>query len=93
MPNIMKISPQGQIRVPKKIMESLGIEKGDYVEVELEKGQIVLKPRKLIDPTQGWYWTREWQKIETEVDREIERGELSPEFKNAGDGLKWLRKR
>ncbi len=92
MPNIMKISPQGQIRVPKKIMESLGIEKGDYVEVELEKGQIVLKPRKLIDPTQGWYWTREWQKIETEVDREIERGELSPEFKNAGDGLKWLRK-
>jgi len=92
MPNIMKISPQGQIRVPKKIMESLGIEKGDYVEVELEKGQIVLKPRKLIDPTQGWYWTREWQKIEIEVDREIERGELSPEFKNAGDGLKWLRK-
>lgn len=93
MPNIMKISPQGQIRVPKKIMESLGIEKGDYVEVELEKGQIVLKPRKLIDPTQGWYWTREWQKIETEVDREIERGALSPELKNAGDGLKWLRKR
>ena len=92
MPNIMKISPQGQIRVPKKIMESLGIEKGDYVEVELEKGQIVLKPRKLIDPTQGWYWTREWQKIETEVDREIERGELSPEFKNAEEGLKWLKK-
>jgi len=88
----MKISPQGQIRVPKKIMESLGIEKGDYVEVELEKGQIVLKPRKLIDPTQGWYWTREWQKIETEVDREIERGELSPEFKNAEEGLKWLKK-
>ena len=92
MPNIMKISPQGQIRVPKKIMESLGIEKGDYVEVELEKGQIVLKPRKLIDPTQGWYWTREWQKIETEADREIEGGELSPEFKNAEEGLKWLKK-
>ncbi len=87
----MKISPQGQIRVPKKIMEALGLAKGDYVEVELEKKQIVLKPRKLIDPTQGWYWKREWQKIEREVDLEIEQGELSPEFKKK-EGLKWLKK-
>jgi AbrB family looped-hinge helix DNA binding protein len=88
----MKISPQGQIRVPKKIMEALGLAKGDYVEVELEKKQIVLKPRKLIDPTQGWYWTREWQKIEREVDLEIEQGELSPEFKKKEEGVKWLKK-
>ncbi len=88
----MKISPQGQIRVPKKIMEALGLAKGDYVEVELEKKQIVLKPRKLIDPTQGWYWTREWQKIEREVDLEIEQGELSPEFKKKEEGLKRLKK-
>ncbi len=88
----MKISSQGQIRVPKKIMEALGLAKGDYVEVEIEKKQIVLKPRKLIDPTQGWYWTREWQKIEREVDLEIEQGELSPEFKKKEEGLKWLKK-
>ena len=52
---LMKISPQGQIRIPKKIMTTLGIENGDYVEVEIEKGQVVLKPRKIIDPAQGWY--------------------------------------
>ena len=39
----------------------LGIEKGDYVKVDVEERNIVLKPRKLIDPAQGWYWTREWQ--------------------------------
>jgi len=60
----MKISPQGQIRVPKKIMEALKIGNGDYLEVELARDQIVLKPRKLIDPSQGWYWTKEWQKVE-----------------------------
>jgi len=27
-------------------MITLGIEKGDYVEVDIEKSQIVLKPRK-----------------------------------------------
>jgi AbrB family looped-hinge helix DNA binding protein len=88
----MKISPQGQIRIPKKVMETLGIDKGDYVEVAIEEAQIVLKPRKLIDPSQGWYWTKEWQKMEVQVDKEIDKGSLSPRFKKAADGTKWLKK-
>ena len=71
MPTIMKISRQNQIRIPKKIMKLYGIETGDYIEVAAEKGQIVLKPRKLIDPTQGWYWTKEWQHMEKEADRDV----------------------
>ena len=70
---VMKISPQGQIRIPKKVMQTLNIEKGDYVEVEIAQNQIILKPRKLIDPAQGWYWTKEWQKMEVEVDNEIKK--------------------
>ena len=92
MSTIMKISPQGQIRIPKKIMQTLDIEKGDYVEVEVEKGHILLKPRKLIDPSQGWYWTKEWQKMETDVDGEIEKQQLSPKFRTAEEGIKWLKK-
>ncbi|EFK09712.1 toxin-antitoxin system, antitoxin component, AbrB family [delta proteobacterium NaphS2] len=92
MNGIMKISSQGQIRIPKKIMIALGIEKGDYIEVVMENHQIVLKPRKLIDPTQGWYWTKEWQEMETDVDREIEEKQLSEKFRSAEDGLKWLKK-
>ena len=92
MATIMKISPQGQIRIPKKIMAMLGIEKGDYVEVDVEERNIVLKPRKLIDPSQGWYWTREWQKMEARADEEIEKEQLSPEFETAEQGLKWLQK-
>jgi AbrB family looped-hinge helix DNA binding protein len=88
----MKISPQGQIRIPKKILQTLEIEKGDYVKVEVIDGYIVLKPRKLIDPSQGWYWTKEWQKTETDVDREIEKHQISPSFRTAEEGLKWLKK-
>ena len=91
MPSIMKISSQGQIRIPKKMMESLGIEQGDYVEVDIEENYIVLKPRKLIDPTQGWYWTKEWQEMEREADEEIEKDRLSPSFSSAEDALKWLK--
>ena len=88
---IMKISPQGQIRIPKKIMTMLGLGKGDYVEVDVEEKHIVLKPRKLIDPSQGWYWTKEWQEAEADVDEEIEKDQLSPKFETAGEGLKWLK--
>jgi AbrB family looped-hinge helix DNA binding protein len=91
MPAIMKISPQGQIRIPKRIMMTLGIDKGDYVEVDIEERQIVLKPRKLIDPSQAWHWTQEWQKMEADVDVDIEQGRLSDEFQSAEDGLKWLK--
>ena len=91
MSTVMKISPQGQIRIPKKIMGKLGLGKGDYVEVEIIRNEIVLKPRKLIDPSQSWYWTREWQEMESEVDDEIESGRLSPAFRTAEEGAKWLK--
>ncbi len=91
METIMKISSQGQIRIPKKIMESLGIKKGDYLAMHIENEEILLKPRKLIDPSQGWHWTKEWQKKEAEADKEIEQDKLSPEFKNAKKGIKWLK--
>jgi AbrB family looped-hinge helix DNA binding protein len=88
----MKISPQGQIRIPKKIMNILGITKGDYLEVDLKDNDIILKPRKLIDPSQGWFWTKEWQKKEAGVDDEIEKGLISPTFKTDEEGLEWLKK-
>jgi AbrB family looped-hinge helix DNA binding protein len=90
MPTVMKISPQGQIRIPKKVLESLKIVPGDYIEMDIESGHAVLKPRKLIDPSQGWYWTKEWQKAETDVDEEVKNDLLSPTFHNAEEGLKWL---
>jgi AbrB family looped-hinge helix DNA binding protein len=92
MPTVMKISPQGQIRIPKKVLEALKIVPGDYVEVDVEHGHAVLKPRKLIDPSQGWYWTEEWQKSETEVDKELESEKCSPVFQTAEEGLEWLEK-
>ena len=90
MSTVMKISSQGQIRIPKKVLDALKIHPGDYVEVDIESGYAVLKPRKLIDPTQGWYWTKEWQKTEKEVDRELADGSVSPKFQNAEEGVKWL---
>jgi AbrB family looped-hinge helix DNA binding protein len=91
MATVMKISPQGQIRIPRKFMQMLGLKTGDYIEAMLEDDHIALKPRKLIDPSQGWYWTKEWQETERELDGQIERGEVSPTFQTAEEGIKWLK--
>ena len=90
MSTVMKISPQGQIRIPKKVMAALNIVPGDYVAVDVESGHVILKPRKLIDPAQGWYWTEGWQRAENEVDEQMQKGQCSPEFQTAEEGLKWL---
>jgi AbrB family looped-hinge helix DNA binding protein len=90
MQTVMKISPQGQIRIPKKILDILKITTGDYVEIDIESGHAILKPRKLIDPSQDWYWTKEWRKTEAEIDKELEEEQCSPVFQTAEEGLRWL---
>ena len=91
MSTVMKISHRVRSGFLKKIMQTLNIEKGDYVEMESDRWQIILRPRKLIDPTLSWHWTKKWQKMEGEVDKEIEKNLLSPEFRTAEEGLKWLK--
>jgi hypothetical protein len=41
---------------------------------------------------QGWYWTKEWQKMESQADEDIEKDRLSGKFDSATEGLKWLKK-
>ncbi len=92
MATVMKISPQGQIRIPIKFMKILGLKAGDYIEAQLEEDHIALTPRPWSDPSQGWYWTKEWQDAEKEVDGEVAKGEVSPTFQTAEEGIEWLKK-
>ena len=45
---IMKIMENGQVTIPKKIREELGLKKGDLVEAERKDGQILITPRRLM---------------------------------------------
>jgi AbrB family looped-hinge helix DNA binding protein len=46
---IGKIGQRRQVVIPRDICEALGLEAGDYVEVQRVKGTVVIKPRKLVD--------------------------------------------
>ncbi len=45
-----KIRNRRQLTIPKGILEDLGLIEGDYVEITRNKGRIVIKPKKVVDP-------------------------------------------
>ena len=46
---VRRVLQHGQITIPKKIRQVLGLKKGDMAEVELEGETIVITPQKLVE--------------------------------------------
>ncbi|MBI4295266.1 MAG: AbrB/MazE/SpoVT family DNA-binding domain-containing protein [Chloroflexi bacterium] len=87
---LTKLTTGGQVTVPKEIRMKTNMQPGDFVEVELdEKGRIVLTPKKLVDASQAYFWTEEWQKGERKADEDIKAGRVK-RFKSAADAVKYL---
>jgi AbrB family looped-hinge helix DNA binding protein len=69
------LRPRGQLTIPAEIRKAVNLEEGDPVEIEIVPDGILLKPRKVIDATQAWFWTPAWQAGEREASQELERAE------------------
>ena len=71
------IREKGQITIPRDIRGRAGLQQGDPVEFVLTEDGVLMKPKKLIDASQAWFWTEEWQAGEREASEDIARGRLS----------------
>lgn len=56
---VVKIMENGQVTIPKKIRDELGLKKGDLLEAERKDSQIVITPKRLIDKEEAWEEMRE----------------------------------
>jgi AbrB family looped-hinge helix DNA binding protein len=65
---------KGQITIPSDIRKAAHLEEGDPVEVEIVDGGILLRPCKVIDSTQAWFWRPEWQAGEREAAADLATG-------------------
>lgn len=71
------IRNRGQMTIPSEVRKAAHIEDGDVIELELiDDGSVVLRPKKLIDARQAWFWTERWQLMEREVDEHVKRGDV-----------------
>ncbi len=87
-----KVTYKGQLTIPQGVRKQVGLEEGDYVEIAVVEGQIVLTPKALIDKKQLWFWTKEWQQKERQVDEDIKAGRVTS-FDNADEAIEWLKRK
>ena len=76
MPAYTKVTRHGQITLPASVRKELGIEEGDLVEIEVKDERAILMPKKLVDKSQAYFWTKRWQDSEREADEDIKAGRV-----------------
>ncbi len=76
MPTYSKVTRHGQITLPAPVRKSLGIEEGDLVEIEVIDEKAVLVPKRLVDKSQAYFWTKKWQEGEKAADEDIKAGRV-----------------
>jgi antitoxin MazE len=76
MTTYSKVTRHGQVTLPASVRKKLGIEEGDLVEVVIEDDKAVLLPKKIIDKSQVYFWTKEWQEAEKEATEDIKTGRV-----------------
>lgn len=90
MGTLTKLTSGGQVTLPKEVRIKTNMQPGDFVEVKIdEQGRIVLTPKKLVDASQAYFWTEEWQKGERKADEDVKAGRVR-RFKSADDAVKYL---
>ena len=87
---LVKVTRNFQVSIPKQVREALGLQEGDFIEVQERNGAIVMLPKKLIDADQAWFWSPEWQKEEREAEEDIRAGRVSGPFRNVRELKKRL---
>jgi AbrB family looped-hinge helix DNA binding protein len=65
---------KGQITIPSPIRKAAHLREGDVFDVLNTAEGILLRPRKLVDATQAWFWKPAWQKAEHKASDDIRKG-------------------
>jgi len=73
---LTKVTRNGQITIPAAVRRAANIEEGDLIAVIVEGDTIRLSPQKLIDKSQAYFWSEDWQKGELEASEDIGAGRI-----------------
>jgi AbrB family looped-hinge helix DNA binding protein len=65
---------KGQLTLPEEIRTAARLEEGDLLDAEITEEGILLRPRKVIDATQAWFWAPDWQQGERDADADLVAG-------------------
>jgi len=73
---LVTLRANGQMTLPADLRQRVGARTGDVFVADVEDHLLVLRPKRLIDAEDAWFWTPEWQKGEREADADIKAGRV-----------------
>ena len=73
---ITQLRNRSQITLPSEIVKRMRLQKGDNLDVIVDDDKIIIKPVLVIDRSQAWFWSKEWQAMEKEADDDIKSGRV-----------------
>ncbi|MDO9289030.1 MAG: AbrB/MazE/SpoVT family DNA-binding domain-containing protein [Thermodesulfovibrionales bacterium] len=88
--SLVKVKNKYQVVIPEDVRKKLKVEIGDTLDIEEKDGVLVIKPVLVIDKSQAYFWTDEWQKGEREASEAKKKGKHR-DFKKTDEAVKWLR--
>ena len=73
---IVDLKQKSQVTIPMELVKKLNLAVGDKLEVEEKDGKLIITPVVIIPKDQVWYYSREWQDKEKEVELQIAEGKV-----------------
>jgi antitoxin MazE len=88
--SLVKVKSKYQIVIPDEVRKKLHVEIGDTLEIGEKDGVLIAKPVMVIDRSQAYFWSEEWQKGEKEAEDAKKKGKFK-DFKKVEEAVKWLK--
>ena len=74
---LLTLRRNGQITLPAEVRKRIRASEGDVFLAEVrDSDEIVLRRKRLVDASQAYFWTDEWQRGEREAQEDIRRGRV-----------------
>lgn len=74
--SLVKIQKNKNITLPVSAIRRYRLHLGDYLQVQETPEGVLLKPVKVVDSSQAYFWTKEWQEGEREAQQDIRAGRV-----------------
>ena len=72
---LVQVRKKYQITLPAAIRKAAGTSEGDLLAAQVQDDRtILLRPRRLVDASEAFFYTPEWQAAEREADEDLATG-------------------
>lgn len=74
---VVDLKQKSQVTIPNEVVKKLKLAVGDKLDEVVKDGKIIITPVVVIPKDQMWFYSKEWQDGEMDVDRQVREGKTT----------------